>query len=215
MGHLLRLGLKDHEIIQVYSMEEAVRLPELSQFDLFLVDVCLPEGGDGFALCEHLSKNSELNHIPKIILTTLSSTSDVVHAFNCGADDFITKPFEMPELRARVDSKIKTALKKKTLLVHLCFEFDLDRQQCHIYSGKTKSNLELTGTEFNIFLALVKNEGVPLSRQQLVAQVWKGVAIENRGVDVHISNLRRKLGPAGASILSIYNEGYAFSSKAA
>ncbi len=181
-------------------------------YNLLLIDVSLPDG-DGFLFCDELVRGGQFDQMPKVFFTGHVETSDKVFGLNCGADDYITKPFAIAELKARVDSRLRG---KKNLQTHFhrihCFEFDSDFQRCLYVKPENKIDLHLTPTEYRIFLVLARHEGQPLTRGEIVRAVWAahGLNIEERGVDTHVAHVRKKLHSCGPWLVSVYGKGYAF-----
>jgi DNA-binding response OmpR family regulator len=169
-------------------------------------------------MCQSLSVDERLKNVPRILLTAKDQVSEKVYGFNCGADDYITKPFNSVELKARVDRHLRRSGATDVIVTSSCFQFNLEFQKCYVMTDDQKRDLGLTPTEFRLFLNLVKKEGTVLSRQALERAAWEanGAVIETRGIDTHIAHLRKKLGPLKTSIVSIYGQGYSFQgSKAA
>jgi DNA-binding response OmpR family regulator len=214
MGEMVRLGLTAYDVQQACSLNEAIEALHKTIYDLILIDVSLPDGS-GFDLCLALSQDPRHTSIPKILLTGRTEPSDKVYGFNCGASDYITKPFHLLEFRARVDRFLAPrGDPSDSALIYDCFSFNLNFQRCEILCGDNKQDLALTPTEFRLFLALAKSEGKVLSREELERMAWEanGTYIQARGVDTHIAHLRKKLGALGTVIVSVYGQGYAFQS---
>lgn len=211
VGHLVHISLKPFHVDQVFNLAEARRALLSNDYHVLIIDVVLPDG-NGFKFCEELSSHPKVRSVPKILLTSKASTSDKVFGFNCGADDYVTKPFDPPELKARVDLKLRRQEMSANVFKRRCFEFNPQFQRCLLINNDEKLDLQLTPTEFRLFWNLVKCEGSPLSREELVNLVWKaqGLNIETRGIDAHIRHLRRKLGRLSPMIVSVYGRGYAF-----
>jgi DNA-binding response OmpR family regulator len=152
-----------------------------------------------------------LRDIPKVFLTAKDAIPDKVFGFACGADDYITKPVVGVELKARVDARVARRSNNANQRFH-CFEFDSDFQRCFLFYGDVKTDLELTPTEFRLFLTLARHEGVCVTRKELMNAIWEshGTHVEERGVDTHIGNLRKKLGTLSHWIGSVYGKGYLF-----
>jgi len=209
-GLLVTRSLSPYEVDQALNLREAGELLAQSEYHLILIDVQLPDG-NGFQFCDQLAKNGRYETIPRIFLTGQGETSDKVFGLNSGADDYITKPFASAELKARVDSRLRR--KAGTSLLRLYgFELNSDFHSCLYRDGDNKTGFDLTPTEYRIFLALLRAEGRPLSRGEIVRAVWKshGFNIEERGVDTHIAHLRKKLGTFSDQLVSVYGKGYAF-----
>jgi DNA-binding response OmpR family regulator len=211
IGFLVTTALKPYLVKHVVSIQDAKRVLENEAYDLMLIDVNLPDG-DGFKMCQDLESDSRTHLIPRILLTSRNSSSDLVFGFNCGADDYIKKPFDSTELRARVDNRLRHFPESEPTFTHGVFEFDTQFLKCRVLSDSEKTDLQLTPTEFHILVSLTRSEGSPLSRRDLVDRVWKsqGLHIEARGVDTHIAHLRKKLGQLSDQIISVYGKGYAF-----
>ena len=105
-GNLVKQGLFPIEVTHSLSIAEAHTVLKSTKFDLILIDVTLPDG-DGFTFCRELSKNPLLASTPLILLTAKDELADKVFGFNCGASDYITKPFHIPELQARVNAHLR------------------------------------------------------------------------------------------------------------
>ena len=209
IGQLIAVGLEPYSVRHVRTLAEAeVALQE--SFDLYLIDVRLPDG-NGLEFCEKLSREARHANIPRILLTANDEASDKVYAFNCGADDYIVKPFNLPELRARIDRSLKRQTKRTDFTAGNFF-FNLEFQTCGVIDGQQKTDLGLTPTEFRMFLHLASNEGRVLSRRDLKNIIWEtmGATIETRGIDTHVAHLRAKLGTHRGCVVSVYGQGYAF-----
>lgn len=210
---LVRSCLRTHDLDFSGSLSEARERLELQRYDLLLIDVSLPDG-NGFDLCMELMSNAGYQAIPKILLTAHTEVSEKVHGFNCGADDYVTKPFVPQELRARVHSFLRRSSQTKSGSIYRqsSFEFNIDFQRCTMVLGEERRDLHLTPTEFRLLLLLARQEGSVLTRDELERALWltAGVKIEKRGIDSHIAHLRKKLGEDGDAIVSVYGRGYSF-----
>lgn len=191
------LCLAGHHCTQVFDGNEAIALAGREKFDLIILDIMLP-GADGYEVLE------QIQGTPVIFLTAKSELSDKLRGLNRGADDYITKPFQMLELAARVE-----ALLRRTKKTEQYFELDhvrLDFERRLIFvDGKPA---ECTPKEYELFETLVKNRNIALSREKLLDLVW-GYDFEGgtRTVDVHIQRLRAKLG-LEKRIVTVYKLGY-------
>ncbi len=174
--------------------------------ELVLLDIMLPEE-DGLSVLRKLRSASATRRLPVIMLTAKNTEYDRVVGLDEGADDFISKPFGMMELVARVRALLRRA---KTETEHreyrvgaltLCPEKHLVR-----VDGQ---EVLLTYKEFELLCLLMENRGVVLTRDTLMDRVWgSGMSRENRTLDVHIRTLRAKLGDAGACIETVRGVGY-------
>lgn len=211
VGYLVHVSLKPLLVDQVFNLAQARESLAQSTYDLLLIDAGLPDG-DGFKFCQELTEHPQGRSIPKILLTARRSTSDKVFGLNCGADDYVTKPFDPPELKARIDAKLRHLESQlESLSKRGRFQFDVEFQRCVVQDDTGPRDLQLTPTEFRILFTLFRHEGSPLSRHDLVQHIWRahGLNIEERGIDTHIRHLRKKLGSFSTVIVSVYGKGYA------
>lgn len=175
--------------------------------DLILLDVMLP-GMDGFEICKRLKADDRTRDIPVIMLTVKSSDVDVVLGLELGADDYVTKPFSIRVLLARV----KNILKRAEGAAHLPSTINyhdvvIDRERREIYVGEEKKHF--SRTEFDILALLASRPGKVFSRNSILENCWPdGVFVIDRSVDVHINSIRKKLGDVGANIESVRGIGY-------
>lgn len=191
---LLKYNLENsgYEVKQAYDGEEALNIVSKERFDLIILDLMLPKI-DGIEVCKRLKE--EYFHIPIIMLTAKSSEADKVLGLNIGADDYITKPFSIKELIARVNAllrrigEIEKQNDRKIINIGN-LKIDLERHEVE----KNGELLDLTLKEFELLRILVENKGKVLSRNVLLDRVW-GYDFygETRTVDVHIRNLRKKI----------------------
>ena len=177
--------------------------------DLLLLDIMLPEE-DGISILKKLRSNPKTSTIPVIMLTAKDSEYDVVTGLDSGADDYVTKPFGMMALVSRIKAVLRRYEKSdshKELLE--AGGIKIDENQHTVFAGKQQ--LFLTVKEFDLLVLLIKNRGNVLTREQLLESVW-GLSseIESRTVDVHIRNLRAKLGEYEKNIETIRGLGYKF-----
>jgi len=207
------LEKEGYKISSVFSGEQCLENVKTELPDLILLDLMLPEI-DGLDVCKFLKNNSQTSHIPIIMLTAKGEETDIVLGLELGADDYITKPFKVRELLARV----KTVLRRtKMNIPPLSEEKDIIKfKDLVIDSTKhqvTLKNipLDLTSTEFNLLKFLASHPGKVFTREQLLDQVWsENSFIVDRAVDVHIRRLRQKLISASEYIITIRGVGYRF-----
>lgn len=190
----LVMGLEDDLKLEGYQVQvardgaSASRKALTEPFDLIVLDVMLPNK-DGFEVCRELRRQGR--HMPIIMLTARSQDSDKVLGLELGADDYVTKPFNPRELRAR----IKAVLRRTGNALHDLFTFgevevDFNRHELR-YSGK---EIAITHMEFKLLETFIQNRGRVLSRSQLLDQVWGlNNFVTDRAVDTHVANLRKKI----------------------
>jgi two-component system phosphate regulon response regulator PhoB len=195
---------------------QAVDQLKLYQFDLVILDVELP-GEDGFHFCAKLRADERFKESEIIFLTGKNTTADKVLGFSLGADDYITKPFDIIEFQARLDAKMRRISDRKNqdqILYKGAFEINLPKQKIYIKEGESSSDLDLTSIEFKLLTYLLGHEEHVLSRDQILNEVWgMNVHINDRTVDAHIYMLRQKLGEYSGCIKSVKNAGYRFIQK--
>lgn len=209
VGRALNSGF---EIDWAKSLNEGEAKVSEKQYDLVLLDVELPDG-NGVELCYKLQESNPL--LPIFFLTSHDDLSEKVLGFSAGADDYITKPFNSLELRARVEGKLKKQallLSKSDLLSWKEIEIDKNSQEVFIFdeSGE-KSLIELTSLEFKILIYLSNQPNAVISRDDVLDNIWgRDVHVYSRSVDTHVSKLRKKLGPVSSIIESVHGVGYKF-----
>lgn len=179
--------------------------------DLILLDLMLPKT-DGMTILKDLKKNDEYTDIPVIILTAKSMELDKVKGLESGADDFITKPFGVLELLARVKAVLRRSGKKETDETPDIAEFNglvLDYQKRTLFYNSNPVNL--TFKEFELLHYLMLNKGIVLSRDRILQEIWGyDYEGETRTVDMHIKTIRQKLDAAGSPnlISTVRSAGY-------
>jgi DNA-binding response OmpR family regulator len=191
-----------------HSAEEALTRP-LHEYDLLLLDVMMGPVS-GFRLADRLRKEQN-NPVPIIFLTAKDTENDLLTGFSLGADDYISKPFSINELTARVKAVLKRSssrrIKGEILVRYGDIELDTVRKRVVISDEK----IELTRKEYEILRLLLENPGKIFSREEILGKVWeKDVIVTNRTVDVNITRLRSKLGKYGASLKNKTGYGYYF-----
>lgn len=175
--------------------------------DLVILDLMLPDA-DGFEICKYMKKQDKLSSVPIIMLTAKSEETDKVLGLELGADDYITKPFSIKELVARVKAVLRRESEKKTLpTVEIGGILTINEGKHEVLlEGK---RVKLTTTEFKILSFLASKKGWVFSRNQILDHLWgHEKAVVDRTIDVHIKHLRGKLGKASEFIKNIRGVGY-------
>ena len=173
---------------------------------LIILDLMLPDA-DGLDICKTLRADERYRHIPIIMLTAKAEETDKVLGLELGADDYVTKPFSPRELVARIKAALrKTTRHNDTKRITIgTVEIDTERFSV-IVDGRP---IDLTTTEFKILSLLASRPGAVFTREQIIDGVWsEDKIITDRTIDVHITNLRDKLGRAAGLIKSIRSIGY-------
>lgn len=201
------LEAENYNVDTVLSAEEALKL-QLSKYQLFIFDVMMG-AMSGFKLADEIRKKQKIE-TPIIFLTAKTTENDKLTGFSIGADDYVTKPFSVRELIARV----KVVLKRGIVVQNIENEnikilgIELDFQKKKIFIDNEK--IDLTPIEFEIMNLFLKNSGKIFSREQILNRAWKETNVTDRTVDVHITRLRKKIGIYGKYIISRSGYGYCF-----
>jgi two-component system phosphate regulon response regulator PhoB len=189
--------------------DEALVALEEELPDLVLLDWMLPNVS-GIELCRQLRARPNTRDLPVIMLTARGEEEDRVRGLDVGADDYVTKPFSMSELVARMRAVLRRSAPALAGDVATFADIVLDRQQCRVRRGKR--DIHLGPTEFRLLDALMQRPGRVYSREQLLDRVWgQDVYVEIRTVDVHIGRLRKALNRSGDRdpIRTVRSSGYA------
>ena len=209
---VLRLNLENegYDVDIALSAEEALKL-DIRQYSLILLDIMMGEIS-GIRFAKMLKSDIETADIPIIFCTARDSEDDMVKGLNLGADDYITKPYTIRNVIARVKSVLRRTSGQKIADKHnrLAVDgliLDLDLKTC-IVDG---NEVNLTKKEFELLAFLISNKGKICSRDQILANVWSDeVIVLDRTIDVNITRIRQKIGEYGACIITRAGFGYGF-----
>jgi DNA-binding response OmpR family regulator len=210
---ILKFNLENagYEVDTAFSAEEALAM-DLSVYQLFIFDVMMGNIS-GFQLADIIKKNKTMSNIPIIFCTARDTEDDTVRGFSLGADDYISKPFSIKEVVARINVAIRRNHKtesKETAESSVSYEslmLDLDSKKASIDG----TNLPLTKKEFQILLLFLQKLGRVFSREELLKSVWPDdVFVNDRTVDVHITRLRKKITPYDKNVVTRLGYGYCF-----
>ena len=187
--------------------------------ELVILDVMLP-GEDGFSILKKLRAAPSLRRLPIIMITAKSSELDTVRGLDCGADDYITKPFGIMEFLSRVRAALRRAEPEARPNVYSFREILLDNAR-HSVTEKLEgisgvasvtvsgTPVELTYKEYSLLRLLLENTNLVVTRETILQVVWgTDISVESRTVDMHIRTLRKKLGDAGKYICTVRKVGY-------
>lgn len=208
LGSLLKqyLVAKGYDIDLVFDGETAYKIFMKNKYDLCLLDVMMPKQ-DGFTLGKNIKRiNSKM---PIIYLTAKSLKDDVIKGFSLGADDYMTKPFEMEELLVRLEAVLRRTKKDKIKLTKFAiglFEFDTLKQEL----SSNGENVKLTTKENNLLKILAENKNELVERNYVLKEVWGDDSIFNaRSMDVYITKLRKYLkGDSSVKIINVHSKGF-------
>ncbi len=192
-----------------FSAEEALKR-DLTRYDLMILDVMMGKIS-GFSLAQRIRKDMRLE-VPIIFLTARDSENDLLTGFNLGADDYITKPFSVRALQARIKAVLKrikvTPSEEVTTSLNVG-EIVIDFESKRLIIGDKK--IELTRKEYEIICLLAKSPGRIFSREEILRRIWESdVIVIDRTVDVNMTRLRRKMEEFGSYIRNKPGFGYYF-----
>jgi DNA-binding response OmpR family regulator len=200
----------DAEAEVVSSGDAALKAVAAGAPDLIILDLNLPTLS-GMEVCRILRSRSDARHVPIIMLTARTAEQDRVAGLELGADDYVTKPFSLRELTARVRAVLRRSTKSEERAAgayegsHLTADFEA------VAVAVDGAPVRLTRREFELLRYLVQNKNRVVSRDRLLERVWGyDRLVETRSVDVHVGRLRSKLGDAGRQIETVVGLGYRF-----
>lgn len=201
-----------YHVIEAQNYDQAIQHSQLPLFHLVLLDWMLP-GGNGIQFIKHLKKQENTQNIPVIMLTAKQQEDDQITGLDCGADDYMTKPFSNKELLARINAMLRRAYPEDNCILEIG-DLKVDTQS-HRVTAK-EINISLGPTEYKLLLFFMSKPDRVFSRDQLINHVWgHDVYIDDRTIDVHIGRLRKQLEKSGHDnlIQTVRGSGYRFSAK--
>ena len=204
------LEIEGYDVDTAFSAEDALKL-DISSYNLLLLDVMMGEIS-GFKLANMLRKNEKTAKMPIIFLTAKDTENDLLTGFNLGADDYISKPFSIRQVVARVKAVLRRTASKPLeqepeLLGYETLILDTKR----IKASVNGEEVPLTKKEFEILKLLLENKGNVFSREEILSRIWKDeVYVLDRTIDVNITRLRKKIGIYGKNIVTRLGFGYCF-----
>lgn len=211
------LEKEGYEVDTAYSAEEALDR-DLSGYSLFIVDIMM-DRLSGFDFAKRIKNNDAIENTPIIFCSALSGEDDTVMGLNIGGDDYITKPFVISEVLARVRAVLRRSHATKQWTYNVSksiYEPDITFKNLRINRNEkicyiNGEAVALTRTEFDILLFFLTHRNRIYSREEIIQQVWAGdVVVTNRTIDTNITRLRRKLGEYGKNIVTRLGFGYGF-----
>ena len=209
---ILKFNLENegYEVDTANSAEEALKM-NISSYHLLLLDVMMGEIS-GFKMANLLKKDKKTAQVPIIFITAKDTENDTVTGFNLGADDYISKPFSLREVIARVKAVLRRTATSDTEKApeQLCYQslvIDITKKKVSIDSEE----VPLTKKEFEILFLLLQNKGRVFSREDILSRIWSDeVYVLDRTIDVNITRLRKKIGTYGKRIVTRLGYGYCF-----
>ena len=209
---ILKFNLENegYEVVTANSAEEALKM-NISSYHLLLLDVMMGEIS-GFKMANLLKKDKKTAQVPIIFITAKDTENDTVTGFNLGADDYISKPFSLREVIARVKAVLRRTATSDTEKApeQLCYQslvIDITKKKVSIDGEE----VPLTKKEFEILFLLLQNKGRVFSREDILSRIWSDeVYVLDRTIDVNITRLRKKIGTYGKRIVTRLGYGYCF-----
>ena len=209
---ILKFNLENegYEVDTANSAEEALKM-NISSYHLLLLDVMMGEIS-GFKMANLLKKDKKTAQVPIIFITAKDTENDTVTGFNLGADDYISKPFSLREVIARVKAVLRRTATSDTEKApeQLCYQslvIDITKKKVSIDGEE----VPLTNKEFEILFLLLQNKGRVFSREDILSRIWSDeVYVLDRTIDVNITRLRKKIGTYGKRIVTRLGYGYCF-----
>ena len=209
---ILKFNLENegYELDTANSAEEALKM-NISSYHLLLLDVMMGEIS-GFKMANLLKKDKKTAQVPIIFITAKDTENDTVTGFNLGADDYISKPFSLREVIARVKAVLRRTATSDTEKApeQLCYQslvIDITKKKVSIDGEE----VPLTKKEFEILFLLLQNKGRVFSREDILSRIWSDeVYVLDRTIDVNITRLRKKIGTYGKRIVTRLGYGYCF-----
>ena len=192
IASFIKRGLQEcgYEVTAAYDGEEAWQLIKQERYDLFMLDIIMPKI-DGLQLCKMIRQNLGYS-IPILMVTALGTTDDIVSGLDAGADDYISKPFSFAELQARIRALLRRREGAKVNQILQCGDLTLD--QVSRRATRNGETIDLTVKEYRLLEYFMNNQGIALSRLQLLREVWdKNFDTNTNIVDVYVNYLRAKI----------------------
>tara|TARA_R110000868_G_scaffold248282_12_gene504705 strand:- start:8318 stop:9016 length:699 start_codon:yes stop_codon:yes gene_type:complete len=202
-----------YALFHVDNLKNARDFINRSVPDLILLDDELPDGR-GIEMFNNLKSVEGARQTPILMLTKKGAVENKVAAFELGAEDYITKPFEPLEVLARVQLRLKHKRSDSSSAPSTRFddlELDVPMSKAYLHAGESKNEIDMTPIEFKILYLLASKKGEVLSRKDILSEVWgDSQHVIERTVDQHVSKIRKKLQECSYTVRSAHGRGYAF-----
>jgi len=207
-----QLKAEGHNVLLTESVDKAITIVERPEkIDLFIIDWMLPGIMSGLEFTKKLRGQKHYKETPIVMITALTQPDNIVAALDAGADDYITKPFDLNVLQARVRVQLRN-LDKSEQDQDDVMDFGLMKieiTKCRV--TVEKDEVQLTSTEFKILSMLAQKPGHVFTREQFINNIQgENIFVTGRTIDTHIAGLRKKIGPAANMIETIRGIGYRF-----
>lgn len=204
-GISIALEKDEHTVSAVYGYMEALQKYKSQKYDLFLLDINLPDG-NGMEFCKRIRETAET---PILFLTANDTEQDMLEGFGVGCDDYIPKPFSIEVLRKKVQAILKRTIGDNTRIRYKNLEVDTDKRFVLMNGEK----VHLTSTEYKLLRYLIENKGRIVTKAMLLEQLWDidGNFVDENTVRVNIKRLRQKLNDDKQEyIVTVFGMGYTF-----
>lgn len=211
------LEKEGYEVDCAYSAEEALEM-DLSSYSLFMVDIMMDQLS-GFDFAKRIRNNQKTENTPVIFCSALTGEDDKVMGLNIGADDYVTKPFVIGEVLARVRAVLRRTKSAQQIAYNVSqsiYEPDITFRELRVDRNEKVcylqgSQVQLTRTEFDLILFFLTHRNRIYSREEIISKVWgEDVVVTHRTIDTNITRLRKKLGEYGNNIVTRQGFGYGF-----
>ena len=204
------LEIEGYHVDTAFGAEEALK-KDLTSYQLLLLDVMMGEIS-GFKMASILRNDNRLSHIPIIFLSAKDTENDMLTGFNLGADDYISKPFSIRQVIARIKAVLRRTIDKEKTQEHEFLQYEtLSLDTKRIKATIDGQEISITKKEFEILKLLLTNKGNVFSREEILSHIWKDeVYVLDRTIDVNITRLRKKIGNYGKNIVTRLGFGYCF-----
>lgn len=207
-----QLKSEGHRVTACESADKAVGVVESGEkIDLFIIDWMLPGSMNGLEFTKRIRGHKSFTDTPIVMVTALTQAENIVAGLDAGADDYVTKPFDINVLQARVRVQLRNLEVSSTQKDDELNFKDLKIQvsKCRVLVGDEE--IQLTSTEFKILLLLAQKPGHVFTREQFINNIQgESVHVTGRTIDTHMAGLRKKIGPAANLIETIRGIGYRF-----
>lgn len=207
-----QLKSEGHRVLAVDSADKAVSILERNEsIDLFIIDWMLPGSMNGLEFTKKIKNHKKYKDLPVIMITALTQPDNIVSGLDAGADDYITKPFDLNVLQARVRVQLRShsdsKLKASDILDFGMLKIEINK--CRVFIQNDE--ITLTSTEFRILLLLAQKPGHVYTREQFINNIQgEHIFVTGRTIDTHVAGLRKKMGDASNMIETIRGIGYRF-----
>ena len=207
-----QLSSEGHNVLVAESVDKALQIIEtIETVDLFIIDWMLPGIMSGLEFTRNLRSQTKYAKVPVIIITALTQPDNIVAALDSGADDYITKPFDLSVLQARVRVQLRNLEKNREVKSDILQfgNLKIDVSKCRVWIGNDEA--QLTSTEFKILALLSSRPGHVFTREQFINNIQgENIFVTGRTIDTHMAGLRKKIGEAANLIETIRGIGYRF-----